>query len=514
MKVEVTKKDICINRVVTQQVNKFNVEEDVIIPDIKPDILKSISESGNICVYKKEVLDGKIKIDGSINIYLIYLADSEKDNIRGINTNIDFKEVFDCKEAKSSMSLEEDIKIKSIQCKVLNGRKISLQVELEASLTLYANDNISIVNNVDNIDDIQKIDKVVNINSVVGNNVAKTYAKETIKIDSGDNLAEILKLDISIINKDTKVSYNKVLAKADAEVKIMYLTEDNRIRNVEEKIPIMGFIEMPDISENDICDVKYTIKNILIKPNSEEEHSIYIELEMEISCSAFKEEGIEVIEDLYSPSRNLEYTSKNIKTIVKKESKNCVYEIKEKIQISELAGEKIYNVNTIPILSNTKISSDKIMFEGDLIANFIISSNNGTTVEMITKSIPFVYNMEFEGLNDKSKIDTNVYVSMQDFGVEDTEISINVNLNFEVSKYEELELNIIDDVTENDEECKSNPYSMTIYFVKPGDSLWKIAKKFKSTIDNIAKLNNIEDPAKIDVGMQLFIPKYVCVRND
>ena len=295
MNIEASKKTICIKRIVSQQIKKFELNEDVIIPDIKPDILKSIKENGNVCIYKKEVLDGKIKLDGSVNIYIIYLADSDKDNIRGINTNIDFKEIFDCKEAKSSMCLEEKVNIKSIECKVLNGRKVTLKIEMEAVLVLYINEDISVVNNIENIMDLQKINKNIRINSVIGSNTIKTYAKETIKIDTTDILGEILKLDLNIINKDMKVSYNKVLAKADAEVKIMYLTENNLIKSVEEKIPIMGFIEMPNISENDICEVLYTVKNIITKPNSEEEHSIYVELEMELTCNAFKEEELDIL---------------------------------------------------------------------------------------------------------------------------------------------------------------------------------------------------------------------------
>ena len=50
---------------------------------------------------------------------------------------------------------------------------------------------------------------------------------------------------------------------------------------------------------------------------------------------------------------------------------------------------------------------------------------------------------------------------------------------------------------------------MVIYFVKKGDTLWKIAKKFKSTIEDIARINNIEDVDKIDIGQQLYIPKYI-----
>ena len=104
MKVETVKKNICINRIVTQKIQNFILEEDAIIPDIKPDILKPVSTSGNVCIYRKEVSDGKIKLDGNVNVYLIYLADSETDNIRGINTNIDFKQIIECKEELNGMN--------------------------------------------------------------------------------------------------------------------------------------------------------------------------------------------------------------------------------------------------------------------------------------------------------------------------------------------------------------------------------------------------------------------------
>ena len=42
-----------------------------------------------------------------------------------------------------------------------------------------------------------------------------------------------------------------------------------------------------------------------------------------------------------------------------------------------------------------------------------------------------------------------------------------------------------------------------------GDTLWKIAKKFRSTVEDIARVNGIEDENKIYVGQQLYIPKYI-----
>lgn len=48
--------------------------------------------------------------------------------------------------------------------------------------------------------------------------------------------------------------------------------------------------------------------------------------------------------------------------------------------------------------------------------------------------------------------------------------------------------------------------SYTEYTVAAGDSLYKIASKFKVTVDDIIKLNNIENPDRINIGMVLKIP--------
>ena len=56
--------------------------------------------------------------------------------------------------------------------------------------------------------------------------------------------------------------------------------------------------------------VNYEIKNVLIKPNSIEEHSIYVEVELEIFCNVFEKKELNIIQDLYSPTENLNINQK------------------------------------------------------------------------------------------------------------------------------------------------------------------------------------------------------------
>ncbi len=226
--IDIEKESLCINKIVGSKVFNITVQGDVVIPDSKPDILNAINTTGNVCIYKKEILDGKIRVDGNVNIYLMYLADSDEGRIRGFNPNIDFTEILDFPGLESKMTLDEVVNIKNIECKVLNGRKVNFKIIIEIKANIFLNEKEEIIKEINNVDDIQIQNMLLKINSLIGQNATKGTAKETIIIDDTDDLEEILNVELNLINRDTKVSYNKVLAKADIEVRILYLTENRK----------------------------------------------------------------------------------------------------------------------------------------------------------------------------------------------------------------------------------------------------------------------------------------------
>lgn len=482
------------------------VEEDFVVPDIKPDILNTIRTNGTVCIYKKEVMDGKVKIDGSINVYIMYLADDEQSSIRSLNTILDFSQTINFEAVKEGMILEDKVLLKSLECRVINGRKVNLKAVLDLDLKILSNEDVEFVKEIEEIKDVQVLDKNLMLNSLLGTGTTKVYAKDTIVIDNMDNLTEIMKVDFTIINKETKISYNKVLVKADACVRMVYLTEDNRICTTSNLIPVMGFIDMPDVTDENLCDVRYEIKNLLVKPNNIEEHSIYIEAELEINAHVYQNKELKIIEDLYSPSINLVYTQKQIQAIAQKEILRDTCSIREKQFISEIGNHKIYDVDIKPNITKQTTLKDRILYEGEIELNFLFETEDSSRIGLKNMELPFTFNMDCKGANPTSSIETNIEITLQDFVVmPDESIDIKIDLEFSVDLSNNQQLQVIEEINE-DETRKDERYSLVIYFVKPGDTLWKIAKKFRSTVSNIAKMNGIEDENKINIGQQLFIP--------
>lgn len=507
MVVETIKENLCVNKLVATKKELIMIEGDMIVPDSKPDILNTICTSGVVCIYKKEVLDDRIRIDGNIDTYIMYMADDSKDKVRGLSTNLDFSESIQVSGAKEGMTCKLCTELKSIEAKVINGRKVGIKAALEVEIRLYSNEEVEIVNDIQDGCDIKMLKNNLMVNSLVGMGETKIYAKDTIKIDNVDNLAEILKSSVSIVDKDIKISYNKILTKSEAEIRLMYLTEDNRINTVSARIPVVGFIDIENVTEENICDVDYEIRNIILKPNQVEEHSIYVEIEVGVMASVFEEKQINLIQDLYSPSENIEFSRKKIMTVTNKRTSKEIKQIREKVMVENLDNRNIIDVDVVPIIENEIKSSNRIVYEGSLELRFIVS-NSDLQTDTRTAKIPFDYSIS--DLEDAENINNNmsIEVANKDFVVQDGGVvSANLDLVMNSDSYRSANMDIIDEIQSNGER-EEEDYNIVMYIVKKGDTLWGIAKKFGSTVEDIARVNGIENENLINIGQKLFIPRY------
>lgn len=508
MEINTTKEILNVNKVICEKKEVINIQGDMIVPDSKPDILNTITTNGIPCIYKKEIMEGKIRIDGNIMTYIMYLADGNTDNIRGLNTGLDFSETINIPELEMGMDVELIPTVKFIECRVLNGRKIAIKVTIELSMKIYSKESIEIITNIGD-EDIQILSKTIKVNSLLGNGSTKVFSKENISIPNTDNLAEILSIQIGLVDKDIKISYNKVLAKSEIEVKMAYLTEEGNICKTQTRLPLVGFIDMPNVKEENICETSYMIKNVMIKPNSIEEHSVYIEMEVEISCMVYEEKEIKTIQDMYCPGKKMDFKKMMVNTITNKESKRNTCNIREKVNVSGLENGTIVDVVINPIINKENKLNGKIVYEGEVELNFIFTDNS--VVGINTKKVTVPFEQTVEGILENCKIETNTEVNSQEFINQLGTVNSNLDLNFETNTYRTTAIPVINDIVVEEQDDLED-YSVIIYVAKQGDTLWKIAKRFGSTVDDIVRVNGIERPDKLNVGEKIYIPRYVLKR--
>ena len=57
MELETTRETIMVNKLINEKNDTIAIEGDIIVPDVKPDILNVIDSTGTVCIYKKEILE-------------------------------------------------------------------------------------------------------------------------------------------------------------------------------------------------------------------------------------------------------------------------------------------------------------------------------------------------------------------------------------------------------------------------------------------------------------------------
>ena len=146
---ELEKNKISINQIVAQKLDTAICEGDCIVPDIKPDIYNIITSSGTVCIYKKEVMDGRVRIDGAINTYTIYSSEEEgRKEIRSINYVIDFSQVVNIENARSDEIAEVNTKLRNVEARIVNERKINVKAMLDFDIKLFANNSEEFITNI------------------------------------------------------------------------------------------------------------------------------------------------------------------------------------------------------------------------------------------------------------------------------------------------------------------------------------------------------------------------------
>ena len=161
-----------------------------------------------------------------------------------------------------------------------------------------------------------------------------------------------------------------------------------------------------------------------------------------------------------------------------------------------------YNIDTSYI--TTEVTNSTVNVSGTIKLNLLLQDIN--TFELESKNIDVMIDEKFEleNVGDTS----NIYVDIIDKSgnVSQNGNDIEMRLMLEVGAFIEdiADIKVIDNIEEADLDI-SNINSINIYIVKPGDTLWNIAKKYKTSVEKIVLTNNIENPDVIDVGDKLLI---------
>lgn len=511
MNAETINEMISVCQFVGTSKKNVSVDGDVVFQDIKPDILSIVKITRDICVLNKFVEENKVRVDGTVDVGIIYVADDETNSIKSVNTQIGFSEVIELQGVNESSIINLKTIVGSVEHRVINGRKVSIKVPVTFEISAFNNCDVNIIKGITNDANmqIQKTESVLTTSLM--QNSTEIELKENVKLNEGmPAIAEILTSSINITNKEYKLSYNKILAKADANIRIIYIADNERqtIETFETTLPVMGFIEANNINENSNISLNYMIKSFSVRPVYQDltANTVGVEAYIEVIAHSYESRNVELVTDFYSTNAVLKTENERMNVMKNLITHTEYIEFSQTLVVPELENTNILSIDGMESINEKNILNGKVAIAGNIDVNIFFNKKDSRSIENKRLDLPFQQVIKVEGINSNSNpIVTSSIESISYAVAGENQIQVNIKLVVEIVATTEEYINTVTKLEISDEAVPTMA-SIIIYYVKTGDTLWKIAKKFNNTVENIKEVNNLSEDT-IYPGQRLLIPR-------
>lgn len=519
MSLELIKEAVRVNNLLGEDTIQAVMENDIIVPDSKPDMARVLLLDGDIFITGCDTGTDRTVVTGSVVYKILYISDDGSKSAKSIVSNIPFSYTVDIPGARSGMKCRAKGTIEHIDHTLLNGRKINVKAILSINAKAYDEIEREIASGITGLDNLQVLTDSIPVNTFLGSNKINFIIKEDLELPSSKPaVAEILRNDVKITGKDFKIADGKIIVKGDISISTLYTADDETrsLQFVENEVTFTQFVELDNVTEDTAVNVDFDLIDYKIEPLEDadgELKNLRAEVGMNIYATGLFQKDIEVLSDAYSPKSKIVFEKQmvSVDEIVAENRSQMV--IKDTVDLEQCNPEvaEIFNVLCKYNVSESRIEDDKVIIEGSIENNILYLANNeDQPVFCHKKEIPFKHAVELKGIRGDMKPEVSVELDHCNYSMlSSNQVELRTALTVDIRVESQNRFPVINKAAEGqlDEKKLLSMPSVIIYIIQPGDSMWKIAKKYGTTVDTLLKTNNLNEKDILMPGQQIIILK-------
>jgi LysM repeat protein len=330
---------------------------------------------------------------------------------------------------------------------------------------------------------------------------------EDSKLPAGaSEIGTILWKSLSVGNINFKSANGRLAVNGELNLFVIYREGDSaKVGWYETAINFNSDVECQSCSDGMLADVAYEIGNeeITVKDNEDgEARIISTDITLELEIKLYEHQSTQVMADVYGVSCEVE-------TNIEKENFKDLYadiEIDEKLTGSIKLDEsepgflQVCHCDSKVSLTDVQFNDNTVKLRGSADIKLLYTSQmdnmmDYNSIYSLSETIPFEVTKEL--LYDEAKIgEYSLYISISSQNVAIKDVfqvewrgSITAKLLAYSSRDEELLTNL--DLSPINPDIIEKLPGFAIYYVKPGDSLWQIGKKYYVSVQRLKDMNNI-----------------------
>ena len=316
-------------------------------------------------------------------------------------------------------------------------------------------------------------------------------------------------------NLDLRPGENKLRVKGELAVFLLYTgyEEENPPQWLEYTMPFSNEMECSGCMEDLIPHIEVSLlhQGIEVKPDPDgEERILQVDVVLELNMKMYREEEHELLLDAYSPHKECVLHRK--KEMLESLPGTEFFQVSSdrRIEVKESQGKVLqlcHSSGKVKV-DKTRITDKGIVAEGIVALKILyIIGNDEMPFYSMDAMLPFTHLIEAEEIGKDCTYLLQADLEQLSTAMADgDEIEVKAAVGLNVLVFRQWEEQLIESVEEQplDRKKLESMPGITVYIVKAGDTLWDIAKKFYTTVDEISGVNSLTEK-EVKPGQSLIL---------
>lgn len=474
----------CLNAAVREIQNNEQTQE-IKLPDGMPDIGHVLSAWGQVILRGKEWRSDSISFSGGMMVWVLY-APEDGSGERCIDAWIPFQMRWDLPENTAEGHIRIQCLPRFVDARSVSPRKIMVRVGIGAMAEAY----VPVEKEISFPDSIPE--DVELLRSMYPVRLPKEAGEKTFLMDEDltlpDSAPQPEKMIYYRLNPrivDRKVLSNKVVFRGNANLHTLYRSEEGQLHSWDFELPFSQYAELEQEHSSD-AQADISVSPTSLELELDDEGNMRLKCGIVGQYLITDKQMLELIEDAYSPNRELGIQTENLELPV----------------VLENRRENIYGEQTIPAEGNIAVDTT-------FLPDFPRQRRTESGVEM---ELPGIFQVLYYGEDgilhsgtarweDQQRLnaDRNTQISVSPMATEvqsmlgNGQILMKTDMPMEVTSAANQQIPMVTGIELGDQRVP-DPNRPTLILRRAGGCrLWDIAKGSGSTMEAIRKANGLQD---------------------
>lgn len=515
MPLELAKETMVWREEAGEQVSQILLEGDMIVPDSKPDLREILRCEGRVQIKDKRVNDERIGFSGELEVWVLYAAKNGEQPLYTMKVSLPMEDFIHMDGLQKDMEVSLEAELEHLDCEIVNDRKLSVKAVIGVEAEAEQKRSAEILCSAEG-EGIECLKGCLRMEADTAEIKDRFTIREELALPAAKpEISEILWEGAALTEQDVRPMEGKATVRGNLKINLLYVDSQGNLGSFTEKIPFSGYLEGEAIEPRTAVDTRLWIEEMKLTPQTDEDgEARQLAVDVTVGAELKGREPVEqeILLDAYSPKGTVEIARETVSYPLTIANGRNQFTLKERVQLEngEAPMLRVEEVWGDVRLEDARTGTDSVEAEGVLsLAALYYCEDDETPVCIIRRGYPFTQTIELKGVEEGDEAEVELRLEDMDFQIlseREGELRATLTMETRVRRRETAET-VTDITMEENAEGQISAASAVIYMVQPGDSLWSIAKKYHTTMEDILAVNEIENPDLLYPGQKLLVIK-------